>query len=642
MTVHRLSLFATAAVALTLSSAPVRAQDAAPATPAEAAAPAQEPAAETPAAPARRNPLAGLRAAAAGAGNAVRGAGRRVAGAARNVTSGLPNGAFSVTGREGSMLETVDPTQIQTRIVQQNAMGLASEGNNTASFDGLRLRMPETERALTEMVTRLDAHWPHERSTPFRVHVVASNEYGPETLPDGSIMVKMGLLNRAETDDEVALMLGHELSHIRLGHFADDGGFRRKRQLATMVGQLYYSAVALSEIRARESGEQVRFFLEDEARVREQRDQAAEARTMINELMTLFLERPWARKQEDEADALGFDLVVKADMAAAGAADAMFRKIDADYDARKAATENLTSGLRHTVQLAFTEQNANAVTSGQGGTVWDALSGPIQRIARDKILQMARDYFGQRHRSPEARLEGIRAYSEAAHPDMPLLDARSVWLNSVRASAEYRDATLVVDSLRNAGTLEQAGDVDGAIAAMAPALANRRFRNAPVVANTVAALHGRNRNVNEADRLYTLAHRSEDQAHSAFVEHAWLLVSNRRYSRAKEVIALGTTRAGEGVNGEKPFLPSLVAMAFQQNKGEEGMTLLQRCLAFEEKALSEKCIHAALGLSLLDRNQQIDPDTQARINSMMRQVESNSSVGGDIDALGAGLRSLFN
>lgn len=639
MTVRMISLSAVVALSLGLTVAPAFAQDATsqepaadPAPAAEAAAPQQQ----------RRNPLASLGNAARGAGNAVRGAGRRVAGAARSVTSALPNGAFSVTGRDGPLLETVDPTQIQTRIVQQNAMGLASEGNNTASFDGLRLRMPETERALAEMVGRLDASWPHERPTEFRVHVVASNEYGPETLPDGSIMVKMGLLNRAETDDEVALMLGHELAHIRLGHFADDGGFRRKRQLATLVGQVYYSAVALSELRARDSGQQVTFFIEDERRVRERRDQAAEARTMINEMMTLFLERPWARKQEDEADALGFDLVVRANMAALGAAEDMFSKIDADYDARKAASDNLSASLSHTVRLAFTEENTNAVTSGQGASVWGALSGPVQRMARDKIFQMARDYLGQRHRSPEARLEGIRIYSDAAHPDMPLVEAQTRWLDTVRASAEYRDAKLVVDSLRDARELEHANDLAGAIAAMQPALNNRRFKDAPVVANTVASLYGRMRDIDRADALYTRAHRSPDQSSSAYVEHAWLLVSNRRYTRAKAVIAEGATRAGEGVNGEKPFLPSLVAMAFQQSKNEEGMALLQRCLAFEEKPLSEQCVRAALGLSLLDRNQQIDPDTEARINAMMRDIESNSAVGGDLDSIATGLRSLFS
>ena len=52
------------------------------------------------------------------------------------------------------------------------------------------------------------------------MHILGVDYYNAYSLPDGSIVVAFGLLDQAQSDDEVAFVLAHELGHVRLGHFA--------------------------------------------------------------------------------------------------------------------------------------------------------------------------------------------------------------------------------------------------------------------------------------------------------------------------------------------------------------------------------------------------------------------------------------
>ena len=52
-------------------------------------------------------------------------------------------------------------------------------------------------------------------------------------------MVAFGLLDQAQSDDEVAFILAHELGHLRLGHFAKGAREARQAQLTSRLGELY-------------------------------------------------------------------------------------------------------------------------------------------------------------------------------------------------------------------------------------------------------------------------------------------------------------------------------------------------------------------------------------------------------------------
>ncbi len=58
---------------------------------------------------------------------------------------------------------------------------------------------------------------PHVDADRIRVHIVESNEWNARAMANGAIWVNTGLLNDT-SDDELAVILGHELAHYTYGH----------------------------------------------------------------------------------------------------------------------------------------------------------------------------------------------------------------------------------------------------------------------------------------------------------------------------------------------------------------------------------------------------------------------------------------
>lgn len=64
------------------------------------------------------------------------------------------------------------------------------------------------------LVDRLARHWP-DAPYDFRVEVDDSTAVNAMALPGGLIVVTQGLLDQAESENELAFVLGHELGHFR-------------------------------------------------------------------------------------------------------------------------------------------------------------------------------------------------------------------------------------------------------------------------------------------------------------------------------------------------------------------------------------------------------------------------------------------
>jgi predicted Zn-dependent protease len=99
--------------------------------------------------------------------------------------------------------------------------------------------MPQTEAQVAALLSRIEGGWPYAKGKPLQVHILAIDYYSAYSLPDGSIVVGFGLLDRAQSDDEVAFVLAHELGHVRLGHFAKGAALERRRKLMSQLGQVY-------------------------------------------------------------------------------------------------------------------------------------------------------------------------------------------------------------------------------------------------------------------------------------------------------------------------------------------------------------------------------------------------------------------
>lgn len=111
--------------------------------------------------------------------------------------------------------------------------------------------------------------------------VVDSNEVNAFALPGGPTFFYTGLLNRMKTEDELAAVLAHELTHVRKEHWAYQYRDQQKTNALFTIGALI---------------------------LRPSRDVMNVAGLGLSVLVDL----PFSRKHESEADSIGYDLMVKA------------------------------------------------------------------------------------------------------------------------------------------------------------------------------------------------------------------------------------------------------------------------------------------------------------------------------------------
>lgn len=120
------------------------------------------------------------------------------------------------------------------------------------------------------------------QSWKWEVHTITSNELNAYVAPGGKIMFYTGIVKRLNlTDDEIAAIMGHEMSHALREHARE----RISRAYAQQTGLgLLASAVGLSD------GQQ----------------------QLLGMATQLGLDLPHSRGQESEADVLGLELMARA------------------------------------------------------------------------------------------------------------------------------------------------------------------------------------------------------------------------------------------------------------------------------------------------------------------------------------------
>jgi Zn-dependent protease with chaperone function len=82
---------------------------------------------------------------------------------------------------------------------------------------GVEVNDPTVKAAIQEMVDRLAPH-AATQGLDFEVHVIRSPMVNAFALPGGKIVVYTGLIENAETPEQVAGVLGHEMAHATLRH----------------------------------------------------------------------------------------------------------------------------------------------------------------------------------------------------------------------------------------------------------------------------------------------------------------------------------------------------------------------------------------------------------------------------------------
>ncbi len=268
---------------------------------------------------------------------------------------------------------------------------------------------------------------------PLRYYVTASDDYPTATAsPDGAVGIPLGLLRQVDSEDELAFVLGHEASHVILGHHDSDWFQSMNQNMVSAAEMALGLGIAVSQKLGKGD------LAQDAAKF-----------ALIAGAALLVADKglfpSFTREQEDEADLLGLDLMTRGGYNAQGAFDA-FAKIQA-WEAALAERGSPRDQKR-------AEMEREIAQSAQSGAA-DRLMQSVLKLFAFGVEEVG-EKIGVGHRSSAAREESLldyflREYAEEVPPDSSALR-----LETVRNSPEGRALFASYGSAR--GAMARAGE----------------------------------------------------------------------------------------------------------------------------------------------------------------------------------------
>ena len=480
---------------------------------------------------------------------------------------------------------------------------------------------PHIEKQLNKIAERLLANWPHKKPS-YRIRVTSSEFYGALTSQDGVILVPVGLLDTATSEDEIAFTLAHELGHILFLHARDIvKGKNNTALLRRFHKEVSGLLLASKDVQALRKESEAK---KDVAKkIAELQERSHTYYDYSRELMTEYVHPAWQKEHEDEADLIGLELMMKAGYSFDGVRQT-FVTMEKIENASCHELERFSSDMNEFVQGEL-KQIQEDVTKGKEkdkGDYYDKFLKNADKIVKRNIRKIVQQQaLPKTHRPYDDRLKYIQEFAErdalediydAAYDR----DPKPGVLSKMRASSEYK--TLLASA-------QAAIEVRNALAAGDLAAATKHLGSVNMNSQYGRLLKYRLRkqqgNLPAAVQNLSLALQSNRPALDVFQQAIKYKLDAENYRSASTLIKRAETHFGDDVY----FLPEHVYLTQKTTANKNNATgkELNKCLASDRDDMEGPCYAAALATN---------PDFRDRYEEILSRVDCAASddTGGDV------------
>jgi predicted Zn-dependent protease len=276
------------------------------------------------------------------------------------------------TGPAGNQ-SNIASTTLQSIQQQKRAQGIAPN--------------PDLDKYLNEILARLQKSLPGT-PTAARVYATPNTEFGANSFQDGGIYISYKALGAIESEDELAAIIAHEYSHVLLQHYKTNW-IDSAANIAFSAGNLYINR----QVKTATDSDLLRMVVTNNAAL---------------EVSQIGLVPALTRDQENEADQLGTDLLIRANYSFVGALDFLSRM--QQWDA-----------LNEEIQQKRKTNYIDLFAPSENSVIAKAIDGQID-LLEGKIAQLIR-HTSQHHDNGEERSKTLRTYLKRhyANADRPAL-----------------------------------------------------------------------------------------------------------------------------------------------------------------------------------------------------------------------------
>jgi predicted Zn-dependent protease len=412
------------------------------------------------------------------------------------------------------------------------------------------------------------------------VRVLASPEFEALCTPDGTIVVSVGLLEKLDNEDELAFVLGHEVSHAIYRHHGSDW-FDRSQYYAVMSGAAVDKMSEQQPSLASSAG-----FNKSEF------ERGLDLAQHVYKLSSNVLVPQFKKGQEDAADALGFDLMAKAGYSSEAANavldDIAKQEAEAESDVAAAKAAEKDGGGSKQNKLAvdlFGSGGLPDLSSLNVATLftWDKMI----KLFDDAVDSMSGEATTHHPAKEREKLLSDYEFREYRHllpkPPKPLPWTSSPSLKAAMLLAHYARAEEAWVAL-SASQPDLARAQKPMLLAVSPPTADHAYTE------YVASLYfEQSRSQAQSEAALVKAVSGPEPSWQVYARLANLYIGRQAWPKAQALMDQALTR----FDNSPVLLPKRIQVLHGAGRQQEAEALLPQCDQYDIHELSDECKKAA-------------------------------------------------
>lgn len=419
-----------------------------------------------------------------------------------------------------------------------------------------------------------------------KVIVTTDLKYTAQASLD-EIAISNGILYDAGSEDEIAFILAHELSHVIKGHYNTNEYFAKQERLVKVLSKL---SMAITLIRSK-AVEGKPANKEDLAKIKNQQEDTLKLQALINDVSEYMLNSSLTRAHEEEADLLAIDLLAKTDYSVNGYVDAFARLEQSE----QFVEDKLADIQERLIALMVLMDGDSAETD----STEKQLIKTIMRVASSEVLKT----FAKEHPYAADRRKVVAKYvkkeyrkqkrSTVDEAKYAQLKQQADFKNSVAAYAVVADLDRKITLASKEGRKERISDSDinKVITASSALLKEDDAYTRYVLANAYKELNKDAEYIKQIQAISNL----DGASQTIFEAVMSYQLEAGDYAQLKKTVDLAMSLIGEA----PAFYPYLVSyFGHEQDNGglktalsgctEHGFAIHQRCEAIAERYKPEE------------------------------------------------------
>lgn len=400
-----------------------------------------------------------------------------------------------------------------------------------------------------------------------QVQVVHSQSFAPYADSLGMISIPIGTLNNIESEDEIALLIAHEASHILLRHHDRDKVVQENKDNINMLASAIVMANVAKDTDIVKQGDRRTLKYNPSEQGSENISKAMVYNAVIQTISDSVWNTAWKRTQEDEADLLGFDLALAAGYSPRANSHVLQR------------LENY-QGKQEGMLTAFWEKKQNALSGALAAGDFNGLGEEINSFLAEGLttsLGAVTDYFQKRHMAPDVRDENMKGYALRVYkPEIGRRVDKKSW-NQVKSQPEIYETLESYKLAFRASNALSAGDIAQAEKLALTSLSGST-KSHPYMREVLFDVRLAQGDKKRAMKNLSYIERWQDASPALFERRIEHLMKQQQFEEALAAITLAEKTFG---NESKFIIQKSIALS-NIGKNEDAIATLEKCQSYSK------------------------------------------------------------